>query len=524
MDSLLPAFDINDMIAGRDKDRTLADIFLYPEKMLELKTHFEQFSCGEGNSCELKHIKDVIDENLNQILNTDSSHIFLGRIYRNDEGSNVSLQSLLWAFRESRQSGVRRFYVDGFIKEFPSFNNASLEEEVLSLGQPKIMASLECSLSIEDESEKLSSSVFSFMEEKQVGKNFSQEAPLFLAIAVQHKNSEYKIEKLFPLNGDVWCDKCSFGLMHDAQGKGKQFNFSSEKELDNCDSISISVLGHSELELKNLLIRDLYLLIENKGSFDKLLTPWKKLVNSSIGDVSWSEPIRSLSFLQLLELQLALIESTEINGVTFLLEMQSVNFVSTEKYLKECLSVLIERGNNFVIGLTEVDSLKNDLDFSALVSGGTSPLLVDIFNLREKIFKLYSTSRDARVISFSSKEDLKKKEFLCLSCKGKGFHCLELPFAYNMVSLCEVCSGVGCSKEMNSIKTYGVSLLHAFGLSFFDFHQIFKAEPGFIDIQLEEELSLYSSDLRLNSLIPDLSFNSRIHLQNILKNRLNSAF
>lgn len=517
MEALGPTFDLNDMMQGLDETKTLGDILLYPEVLSRLREEFRQINCL-APECEMNSLSEVLKDNLALVDAKCLTHIFIGRVYLNQGGRESDLESIFWAFREGRQAGLKRFYIDGEIREFPSFDSLLLEKEVASLGSPIFFISIDSSFALDGDQEGIESAIYNSIQERQISSKYAQGFKLYSALLVKVEKSKYEIKNIFPLTGDAWCEKCKLSLVNDEQGMQKQFYLASQ-----CSDLSEKlfenkVLGYEESTLNELTMTKLVNAILVKEETFPISDLWKSVSSSPIGRFLLKTRLSELPLIDRLVLQILVVEATGVTATSFLLELTSVDYALNEKVIRPFLERLVNLGNVIFLGIADSEEM-NGLCNLILPKKVISPMVIDVLELRSKIFDLFGNTKEGKLSAFSSQSSLRKKEHSCISCFGFGFVQTKLPFNYLVVRRCEECNGSGCSVRIQSIKAYGLTLADTFSLTVSEFLKHFAVEPQFVPTDLSENAIIYGQRIPINMLLPEMSLNSRINLRNILINR-----
>lgn len=505
----LLAFDINDMILGLNLNSTLEQVLPFDELFALLKEEFLEVGCSKS-ICGMRSAKEIIKAGLDNLTSADFSHVFLGKLYSNPQGTELEHQAIVWAFREGRQLGLRRFLIDGDVRQFPILDPESLEQEVESLGRPKQFVPLELSFSTEENLDQIKLEIQNSILERRVVRDHSISKSISVMLIAEVVDGIYKTKKLLPVSGEPWCKSCNPTLDQPAL------------------NLTTKILGHTEAELRKLTINKMLELVGNSGDSFYMPRIWKILSANGLGRFDASLSIGELDYVDILLLQLSLIDAMEISGVVLLIEIFESDLKSNKENIQNALSPIMAKENVVIVGklsnLTEDKSEHLDTSHDKFQNVLASEIqenyfLVDLLNMRVSLFNLYAQSKQGRVLGFDSSLATQLNKLSCIECDGSGVKKEILSFGYTAVRRCETCLGLGVKKELMDIRVYGLTLLEAFNLSIREFSEHFQAEPGFISPSLKKMALIYGEDLHLNRILPELTYKMRFNIRNILINR-----
>lgn len=528
--NLGPIFDINDMIqVVSSEEFGVGEVLGENRLFTELKAKFQTVSCEE-RSCGLVRVE--IERLVGQIELSLYNIVFVGPLYSRDSDSEQEHQAMLWAFREARQRGARRFFIDSEIKSYPSFEIKHLEAEVLELGRPKIFIPLERSLTSLAEKGEIVKFFNDYVFEHQ-----RVEKRILCSLFGKLDGLDLKVQKLLPLTGSHYCSQCNLILRGDTPIGGVE-EFYLDGKIGARKTYSQKVFGKLMHRLKDVSVGELIERTEKEKDIYTLPEVWQMLGDAKFKSINLSEPYRDLDYPLKVLLQLALIRTTKVSGVVFLLELIEEDFVENRELIEEFLEALKNQGNSILLCMLKANEictkkLTNKLStimgtsiapvdfifdtFCEFVSEEYlgSPLLVDLLNLRSKILEVYLATKQARLKGFSSLGDLSKKEFHCGNCKGLGYLKNQLPYGYQAVCACGECFGVGGRKDILQLTSYGISLEDCFKGSLKQLTEQFIAEPAFFSDKIQVDSFKEGLDFKINTLISELGLKYRRKIREI---------
>jgi hypothetical protein len=269
-------------------------------------------------------------------------------------------------------------------------------------------------------------------------------------------------------------------------------------------------------------------LVGNSGDSFYIPRIWKILSDNGLGRFDASLGIGELTYIDILLLQLSLIDAMEIRGVVLLIEIFESDFENSKEDIQNALRPIMAKENVVIVGklpnLAEDKSEHLDTSHDKFQNVLASDIqesyfLVDLLNMRSRLFNLYAQSKQGRVLGFDSSLATQLNKLSCIECNGSGVKTEILPFGYKAAQRCETCLGLGVNKKVMDIRVYGLTLLEAFNLSIREYSEHFKVEPGFISPSLMKMAPIYGEDLHLNRILPELTYKMRLNIRNILINR-----
>ncbi len=534
--SFAPTFDINDMMNVVERQGITLEELLNGDALLpDLKNRFQILSCEE-KQCGLSRIEIGGMARFSD-LEVDSI-VFVGPIYVARAESQHPHEVIQWAFRESRQNGIRRFLIEDEIKHYPSFDSSALEREVLELGYPSRFIPLERSLSNIESEKSLNNFLLDYVQENR-SVDTRILCGLFAFLSKGSSNNNIELKSLFPLNGSFYCSGCHLVIRENEHGKLQEVSLAGHERTSKKTTLnknySRKVLGLLSHQLNDLTLAELVDKVRTAEAEYKLpesldLVPVESLTNTKL-----SSPFKDLSFNLKLLFQLAFIQVAKVKGVIFFVEILESEYRKEKARIDEATEAIKKNGNAILFCITsKLQSSKRQTtksqftyshkivhedDFQEFVLEGNceSPLVVDLLGLRTNLFELYARTKEARLIGFSTQDYQSKSELHCRTCKGRGYLEEKLLYGYRAVAECSKCSGTGLNIKLGSITSYGIKLKECFQGSLSDLIGWFEAEPDFLLSHKAEIYRIQPQSLRINALISELNPINRAIILELLK-------